>query len=101
MNYSTQELLASLKALRLKKGLSQRALSVKVGVPQSHISRIENGMVDLQLSSFIEIARALELELVLVPPSLLPTVRYLQNPSPGAEQKPMYSLTEDGDDTGY
>ncbi len=56
-----------IKAARETKGLSQRALSEKVGIPQSHISRIENGAVNLQLSSLIELARVLELELMLVP----------------------------------
>ena len=66
-----------LKAARLRKGLSQRALSEKVGVPQGHLSRIENGGVDLQASSLIEIARALDLELVLVPRQLVPAVKAL------------------------
>ncbi|PCI48066.1 MAG: transcriptional regulator [Alphaproteobacteria bacterium] len=56
-----------IKEARETKGLSQRALSEKVGIPQSHISRIENGAVNLQLSSLIELARVLELELILVP----------------------------------
>ena len=42
-------------------------LAAKVGWPQSPLSRIERGHVDLQLSSLIQLARALGLEPVLVP----------------------------------
>ncbi|MYH56476.1 MAG: helix-turn-helix transcriptional regulator [Boseongicola sp. SB0675_bin_26] len=75
MGYSTEHIAGSLKAARERKGLSQRALGAKTGVPQSHISRIENGAVDLRLSSLVELARVLDLELTLVPRRKLPAVR--------------------------
>lgn len=75
MSYATKHIAESLKAARERKGLSQRALSAKAGVPQSHISKIENGAVDLRLSSLIELARVLDLELTLVPRKKLPAVR--------------------------
>jgi transcriptional regulator with XRE-family HTH domain len=56
-----------LRQARNAKGLSQAALAKRAGVPQSHISKIENTGVDLRLSSLAEIARALDLELMLVP----------------------------------
>ncbi len=67
MSYATQELIDALKAARAAKGLSQRALSKRTGVPQSHISKIETGGVDIRLSSLIELARTLDLDLKLVP----------------------------------
>jgi transcriptional regulator with XRE-family HTH domain len=57
----------SLTRAREAKGLSQRALANLSGVPQSHISKIESGAVDLRISSLVEIARALDMELKLVP----------------------------------
>lgn len=57
----------SLKQAREAKGLSQRTLADLSGVPQSHISKIESGGVDLRISSLVEIARALDMELKLVP----------------------------------
>ncbi len=67
MTYATQDVIEALKSAREGAGLSQRALSSRTGVPQSHISKIESGGADIRLSSLIEIARALELELKLVP----------------------------------
>lgn len=78
MTYSVEHIARAIKAARKEKRMSQRALSAKTGVPQSHISKIENGAVDLKTSSLIEFARALDLELMLVPRTLVPTVQGLQ-----------------------
>lgn len=67
MAHAIEHIAQGLKAARLAKGLSQRSLAKLAGVPQSHISSIERGAVDLRLSSLIEIARALDLEVELVP----------------------------------
>jgi transcriptional regulator with XRE-family HTH domain len=67
MSYAIEHIGSTLKAAREARGLSQRALSEKAGVPQSHISKIENGAVDLRVSSLVELGRVLDLELMLVP----------------------------------
>ncbi len=64
-------------AARRRAGLSQRALGAKVGVAQSHISKIERAAIDPQVSSLMELARALGLELMLVPAQLVPAVQAL------------------------
>jgi transcriptional regulator with XRE-family HTH domain len=75
MPYAGDQIVAALKAARSQKALSQRDLSKEVGVPQSHISKIEAGAVDLQLSSLIEIARALDMEVITIPRKLVPAVQ--------------------------
>ncbi len=90
-----KRLIAGLKQGREAKGLSQRALGAKIAVPQSHISQIEGGKVDLQTSSLIEFARAVDLEVMLVPRSLVPAVEALSRPN--AHTLPAYRLS-DGDD---
>ena len=74
MKLSITHIAEKLKATREAKAISQRELSQLVGLPQSHISKIESGAVDLRLSSLIELARVLDLELMLVPRKLLPAV---------------------------
>lgn len=74
MTYANEEIIEALKSAREAKGLSQRALSARTGVPQSHISKIESGNADIRLSSLITLARALELELRLVPRRALPAI---------------------------
>ncbi|MBI3508698.1 MAG: helix-turn-helix transcriptional regulator [Chlamydiia bacterium] len=97
MPRSTQFIIDELKAARQKKGISQRALGQKTHIPQSHISNIEKGRVDLHLSSLLEIARALELEVMLVPSSLIMVVQTLQREKRGNNQHqiPMYQLNPD------
>lgn len=75
MRYTIRHIANELKVAREAKGLSQRALSKLAGVPQGHISKIENGFVDLRLSSLIELARVLGLELTLVPRKTLPAIK--------------------------
>ncbi|TAL38968.1 MAG: helix-turn-helix domain-containing protein [Alphaproteobacteria bacterium] len=74
MSYAIDSIATELRRARNAQGLSQRALAAKAGIPQGHISNIEHGTVDLRVSSLIEIARTLGLELVLVPQKSLPAV---------------------------
>lgn len=78
MIYSIEHIARAVKTARMNKGLSQRALSAKIGVPQGHISKIENGAVDIKVSSLIELSRALDLELMLVPRKIAPAVKGIQ-----------------------
>ena len=74
MAYATEDIIRELKEAREAKGLSQRDLGARIGVPQSHISKIESGRSDIRLSSLIEFARALDLDLMLVPRAAVPAV---------------------------
>jgi predicted transcriptional regulator len=75
MDYGNEPILHALKEARQEKGLSQRELSARAGVPQGHISKIESGLVDLKLSSLIALARILDLEVMTVPRNLVPAVQ--------------------------
>lgn len=100
--HSIEPFAQQLKKAREKKGLSQRVLSEKTGLTQSQISQIENGKVDLQLSSFIELARSLDLEPMLIHRTLVPTVEGIQysltHQLEEGESLPMYRLDEEDDD---
>ncbi|MEQ9270249.1 helix-turn-helix domain-containing protein [Marinobacter salarius] len=86
----------TLKAAREAKGLSQRALAKLAGVPQSHISKIENAGVDLRISSLTQIARALDLELTLVPRKSVPAVRsIMRSAEPVSSRKTAASLAKE------
>ncbi len=106
MNYSTEHIVRALKKAREEKGLSQRELGRKAGVPQGHISKIENCAVDLRVSSLIALARALDLELTLVSRKSLPAVKSLVRSSfadafPDRKLQvpwPLYSLDEEDND---
>ena len=71
------KIIQSLKSARQEKGLTQAELGKKLGLPQSHISKIEQELTNPQLSTLSDMARMLDLELTLVPRSMLPAVRSL------------------------
>jgi transcriptional regulator with XRE-family HTH domain len=77
VSYTAEAFARSLRRARLQKGWSQRDLSGKAGIPQAHISRIESGAVDVKVSTLVELARLLDLELVLAPRASLPAVEAL------------------------
>lgn len=84
---------------RRRKGLSQRAVAERTGVPQAHISKIEQGRVDIRLSSLVELARALDLEVLLLPRQALPAVegavRAVESEaSVGAERRALATLAQ-------
>lgn len=82
MRYKSENLIRQIQDRRTAAGVSQRALSARSGLTQGHISQIETGMLEPGLSSFIDMARALDLELVLVPKKFLPAVQgILQTPA--------------------
>ena len=74
MAYATEEILRGLKEAREAKGLGQRDLGARIGMLQSHISKIESGRSDIRLSSQIGFARALDLDLRFVPRAAVPVL---------------------------
>jgi HTH-type transcriptional regulator / antitoxin HipB len=114
MDYSVAHWVEQLKLARKRKGLTQAELGKKVGLPQSYVSKVEGGSIDIRLSSLLELARALELEPILVPRSLVPAVQSLtrtrttvrpetgelsvQGHSPTVIVRPAYALDEDDAD---
>ncbi len=76
-------ILNRLRDARLAKAWSQRDLSERAGLPQAHISRIESGAVDPKVSTLQDLARVLDLELVLMPRTVLTAVDALVRETDG------------------
>jgi transcriptional regulator with XRE-family HTH domain len=62
---------------RKDRAWSQKDLASRLNMRQSQISDIEAGKRDPRMSTVVEIARALGLEMVLVPRQMLPAVSYI------------------------
>lgn len=84
-----------LRTTRLTRQLSQAALAAKIGLRQRQISDLERGTVDTRLSTIQNVARALDLELMLIPRHLISAVEALQRASGGDDQRPLYALDEE------
>jgi transcriptional regulator with XRE-family HTH domain len=93
-------LVEMLRQARLDQQLSQSELAGKVDLHQRQISDLERAAADPRLSTLLNVARALELELVLVPRHLLPAVHALYRARIDAGNRPAYVLAdEDTPDT--
>lgn len=75
MAYKTEHITQQLRAAREAQKMSQRELSARSGLTQSHISQIERGIMEPGLGSLVDVARALDLEIVLAPKKLMPAIR--------------------------
>lgn len=105
MHYNSEDLVSGIRQAREAAGISQRALRDRSGLTQSHISQIESGKLEPGLSTFIDMARALGLELLLVPKKLVPAVEGMvrgEGPAGAvgdrATPRPAYSLDAEEDD---
>lgn len=68
----------AIKQGRQTKGWSQLELGQKVRLAQRHISGIETGKIVPRYDTLLEILRALDLDLVLVPRALMPVVKAIE-----------------------
>ena len=97
-------LFQTLKQARLQQKLSQVNLGRKLKIPQNHISAMEAGKVDVRASTLVSWARAVGLELLVVPRQLAPAIGHLKremsSPAEYAEASPpaLYEVTETDDD---
>jgi HTH-type transcriptional regulator, competence development regulator len=51
------------KEIRVKKGVTQLQLELKTGIDRAEISRIENGLNNIEFFTIVRLASALNLEL--------------------------------------
>ena len=56
----------SLKKLRLSKGLSQLQLGERIGIPQSHVSKIESGKTGVDSQTLYKLSKALDVDMETV-----------------------------------
>lgn len=96
-----EDLLKSLAAARQSRGWSQRELGVQAGLPQAHISAIENGKVVPRFDTLLDLVRVLDFDLLLVPRPLVPVVQALVRDHDQPDrcngddgERPLYAVTE-------
>jgi len=84
-----------LRFRRQRLGLTQQGAAERSGLRQNYYSKIEQGKTDPRFSTLQDIARALSLELMLVPAELVDTVKALSDQGPSPEDKPLFSAEPD------
>ena len=92
------DLRQQIKTARAKRGWGQRELAAQVGLQQPHISAIESGKVVPRFDTLLDLIRVLNLDLLLVPRSLVPAVQSLmrtQQEPEGSEERSLYAGDEE------
>lgn len=85
---------AVIRLAREGRGLRQQDLAERLGLRQRQISDLERSATDPRLSTIQNVARALDLEVMLVPRHLIAVVQGLES-GPSNSSTPMYALEED------
>lgn len=80
---------------RIRKHLTQEQLAAKLGYRQRQISDLERARTDPRLSTIQNVAGALDLELVLIPPHLINAVHSLLTAGSTPASRPMYALGDE------
>jgi transcriptional regulator with XRE-family HTH domain len=75
--------------------LTQQNVADRSGLAQTNYSQIEQGKTDPRLSTLQEIARALSLELMMIPAELVDTVKAMTGQAPSPDEKPLFSAEPD------
>src|SRR2546427_13297336 len=95
------ELRRALREAREKRGWSQRDLASRLSVGQRHISGIESGKIVPRYDTLLELVRALDRDLLMVPRALVPVVQSLIRDHLQPDQKgegEERSVSADGDE---
>jgi HTH-type transcriptional regulator/antitoxin HipB len=96
------DLRKQIKEARMNRGWSQRNLAAVIGLPQPHISMIESGEIAPRFDTLLDIMRVLDLDLLIVPRSLVPAVQSLirAQKEPESTEKPLYAADEEEPEEG-
>lgn len=86
---------AILRERRRTLGLSQTEAAERAGLRQNYYSRIEIGKIEPRVSTLQDIARALSLELMLIPSELVQTVTAVTGQGLAPEQQRLFAATGD------
>ena len=88
----------AIRAARTQQHFTQQALATKLGIRQRQISDLERSTIDPRLSTLENVARALDLELMLVPRPLISTVEAIVRTGTDDFARPLYALDEEEQD---
>ena len=98
------DLRRAVKEAREKRAWTQRQLASRLGLTQKHISGIESGKIVPRYDTLLELVRALDRDLLMVPRALVPVVQSLVrdhlSDQPGeGEERPLYAAADADEDT--
>lgn len=94
-----QDIGALLRQARLSAGLTQEQVADLAGLSRPRYRDIETGAAAARMTTLLNIARALGLELMLIPQALMPAVQSLLQPQ-DADDLPAFAPQPEEEDHG-
>ncbi|WFU60050.1 helix-turn-helix transcriptional regulator [Bradyrhizobium pachyrhizi] len=94
---ATQQLGRLLRDARKQAGLTQQQVAERAGISRPRYRDIEQGDAAARATTLINVARALGMELMLIPQAMVPGVNALLRPS-ADEDRPAFTTDMDDDD---
>lgn len=92
MKLHTLHLYKKITELRRKQELSQRELAKRLHVPQSYLSKVESGKLDMGLANFVDVVRYLGAEVMIVPASMVPIISaMMSSDGEGSQNHPRWA----------
>lgn len=93
LNALPESMREKLKTARIARGWSQARLGQEIGLPQMHISGIENGKIMPRFNTLLDYVRVLNFDLLMVPRTLVPAVQALvrDQDHPTEEERSIYA----------
>lgn len=90
----------TIRSARQRRGWSQRETGRAAGITQRHLSRIESGSLVPRYDTLLDLVRALDLDIVVVPRALVAPVRALVHDhdhpdAPSALSGPLFAAETD------
>jgi transcriptional regulator with XRE-family HTH domain len=95
---SLREIGQLLKATRKGRHLTQEQVADMAGISRPRYREIEVGSSAARTTTLINIARALGLELMLIPQAMVPAVDALLRPHDDVDDLPAFMARPDGDE---
>lgn len=94
------EIGASLKQARIAAALTQEQVAKRAGISRPRYRDIETGVAAARATTLINIARAVGLEIMLIPHAMVPAVNALLRPYDDESDLPAFVSQPDEDDRG-
>ena len=86
-----RELGLRFRKARMAAGLSQEQIALRANISRPRYRDIETGAAAARATTLVNVARALGMEMMLIPPALVPAIQSMLQPAAGDDDRPAFT----------
>ncbi|WP_042337117.1 helix-turn-helix domain-containing protein [Bradyrhizobium sp. DOA9] len=90
-----QELGLRFREARMAAGLSQQQIALRANISRPRYRDIETGAAAARATTLVNVARALGMEMMLIPQALVPAVQSMLQPATDDDDRPAFTSDVD------